>query len=381
MATQKSGPHDAAQRGCTSGGNMRVQTVAQKGVLFKSRKAVAALVSAFVLAGAALVPMTAGAAAGKTAKLTIGIAAITESAPVVVQAIDVDQQIAKMLGFKLVVLNANGNPTQMAEIMSALVNQNVSAIFDMAINPSNAPAAFAEAKAKHIPIIGQLGPLNDPTKLAAVSYGPSDAEMAKLLAQQIETDYPDGGSSLSLNASSQLPIVIRYQTLAQTLSGIVKVASLHETDLSNPVADTQTAVTDALQANPSINMVWALQDFEFATSVQTIQQEKLGDVGVFSFYLDPDDFGILRADAAAGNTMPEAVVDSPVYLCGWYAFDAVINKFILKKSHWITPVSIHPWPYTVVTPANVQATGDVYKYPSYQPFFVKRWKSEGVKVS
>ena len=171
----------------------------RKGAKFKSYRAIGALVSASVLAGAALVPMTASAGTpGKTAKITIGIAAITEGAPVVVQAIDVDKQIAKMLGFKLVVLNANGDPTQMAEIMSALVTQHVSAIFDMAINPSNAPAAFAEAKAKHIPIIGQLGPLNDPTKLAAVSYGPSDAEMAKLLSQQIETDYPDGGSALSL---------------------------------------------------------------------------------------------------------------------------------------------------------------------------------------
>jgi hypothetical protein len=43
-------------------------------------------------------------------------------------------------------------------------------------------------------------------------------------------------------------------------------------------------------------------------------------------------------------------------------------------------VNIHPFPYTLITPDNVQATGNVYKYQSYQPFFVKRWKSEGVKV-
>lgn len=362
------------------GGKMKLSERARSKVVRKSAKLVAALTAAVALTGGAMMP--AGASSGgKTANVTIGIAAITEGAPVVVQAIAVDKQIAKLLGFKLVVLNANGNPTQMAEIMSALVNQNVTAIFDIAINPSNAPAAFAAAKAKHIPIIGQLGPLNDPTHLAAVSYGPSDAKMASLLAQQVEADYPDGGTALSLNSSAQLPIIIRYQTMAKALAGVVQVAAIHETDLSNPVADTQAAVADGLHANSSINMVWALQDFEFATSVQTIQQQSLGNVGVFSFYLDPVDFGILRADKAAGDTMPEAVVDSPVYLSGWYGFDAVVNKYILKEKNWITPVSVHPWPYTVVTPQNVQATGDVYKYPSYQPFFVKRWESEGVKVS
>jgi ABC-type sugar transport system substrate-binding protein len=317
----------------------------------------------------------------KTAKVTVGLAAITEGAPVVVQAINVDRQIAKLLGFNLVVLNANGNPAQMSQIMSALVNQNVSAILDIAISPSLAPSAFAEAKQKGIPIIGQLGPLTDPTHLAAVSYGPSDAKMAQLLAQQIIKDYPKGGSALSLNASAQLPIVIRYNTLAASTKGKIKVAAVHETDLSNPVSDTQTAVADALHANTSIKMVWGLQDFEFATAVETIKSQSLGNVGVFSFYLDPQDFSILRTDKATGSKQPLAVVDSPVYLSGWYGFDAIVNKFVLHHKNWITPVSVHPWPYVVVTPANVQATGQVYQYASYQPSFVNRWKSEGVKVN
>jgi ABC-type sugar transport system substrate-binding protein len=343
---------------------------------------IASLASAAALTVAVCItaPVGASSATAKSAKITVGIAAITEGAPVVVQAIAVDQQIAKILGFKLVVLNANGNPAQMAQVMSALVEQNVSAILDIAISPSNAPAAFAAAKQKHIPIIGQLGPLSDPTHLSAVSYGPSDAKMAQLLSGQILKDYPTGGQALSLNASAQLPIVIRYQTMAKELAGVVTVASAHETDLSNPVADTQTAVADAIHANSAINMVWALQDFEFATSVQTIAAQNLGNVGVFSFYLDPEDFGILRSDASSGNKEQMAVVDSPVYLSGWYGFDAIVNKFVLHKKNWITPVSIHPWPYVVVTPANVRATGDVYNYPSYRPFFVKHWKSEGVKV-
>jgi ABC-type sugar transport system substrate-binding protein len=355
---------------------MHYREEARRGFKMRRLRSAATLVAIPALTGAVVLP-AASASAAKKATVTVGVAAITEQAPVVVQAIAVDQQIAKQLGFKLVVLNANGDPAQMAQVMSALVNQNVSAILDIAIGPSLAPAAFAAAKQKHIPIIGQLGPLNDPTHLSAVSYGPSDAKMAQLLAAQVMMDYPSGGKALSLNASAQLPIGIRYQTMVSATSGVINVASTHETDLSNAVADTQTAVADALHANPSINMVWGLQDFEFATAVQTIQSQRLGNVGVFSFYLDPQDFDILRA--AKSGSQPMAVVDSPVYLSGWYGFDAIVNKFVLHKKNWVTPVSVHPWPYVVVTPNSVQATGTVYKYPSYKPFFTKRWKSEGVK--
>jgi ABC-type sugar transport system substrate-binding protein len=355
--------------------NYGVKTrIGSKGRLTRTIAGAAAVLT--VMAGS-IVPAI-GSSAATTKQVTIGIAAITEASPNVLQQLAMDKVAAKLLGFKVVVLNANGDPTQMSEIMSSLVNQNVNGIIDIAINSANAPQAFAQAKAKGIPIIAQAAPLIGVQP--AATYAPSDAKMSSLLAKQILTDYPDGGQALSLNASSILAIVIRYQTIAKDTSGIVTVAATHETDLANAIADTQTAVTDALQANPKINMVWGLQDFEFSTSLQTIQADKLGNVGVFSYYLDPVDFGILRADKAAGNTQPEAVADSPVYDSGWYAFASFANKFLLHKKKWVVSESIHPFPYTLITPDNVQATGDVYNYPSYQPFFVKLWKSEGIKI-
>jgi ABC-type sugar transport system substrate-binding protein len=352
----------------------------RKGSTAKRLRVFSVLAATATMAVASFAVIPAGAAAkGKTAKVTVGIAAITEQSPNVLQQLAMDRKAAKLLGFKVVVLNANGDPAMMAQIMSALVNQNVSAIIDIAINPSQAPQAFASAKQKHIPIFAQAAPLIDPTHYAAATYAPSDAKMSALLGAQILKDYPTGGKALSLNASAILAIAIRYQSLAKATAGVVTVASTHETDLANAVSDTQTAVADALHADPTINMIWGLQDFEFSTAIQTIQSQNLGNIGVFSYYLDPVDFSILRADK--GDAEPMAVADSPVYDSGWYAFDAMVNKFVLHKKNWVTSESIHPFPYTLVTPGNVQATGDVYNYPSYQPFFTKRWKAEGVKVS
>jgi ABC-type sugar transport system substrate-binding protein len=348
------------------------------------------------LAGAAVVLVTAamaiagcgssgsnGATSGSSASsktVTVGVAAITEQSPNVLQQLAMVNHIAKLLGWKVDVLNANGDPTQMAQIMSALVNENVSAIIDIAIPPSAAPQAMAAAKSKGIPIFAQAAPLIDPSHDIAAQYAPSDAEMSQLLAAQITKDYPNGGQALNLVASGITAIVIRSQTIiADTKSANITVAATHETDLQNAVSDTQTAVADALHANSKINMVWGLQDFEFSTALTTIKTQNLGKVGVFSYYLDPVDFSLLRADK--GDAIPEAVADSPVYDSPWYAFDSMVNKFDLKKSDWIASESIHPFPYVLITPENVQATGTVYNYPSYQPFFTSLWKKEGVKVS
>lgn len=357
---------------------MNSEVKARTGLGVRAKRSVIGLAAASALMAASVIPTVTSSGAA-TKQVTIGIAAITEASPNVLQQLAMDKSIAKLLGFKVVVLNANGDPTQMSEIMSSLVNENVNGIIDIAINPANAPSAFAQAKAKGIPIIAEAAPLIG-TPAAAATYAPSDAHMSDLLAKQILTDYPDGGSALSLNASSILAIVIRYQELAKATSGVVTVAATHETDLANAISDTQTAVADGLQANPNINMIWGLQDFEFSTALQTIASDHLGNVGVFSYYLDPVDFGILRADKTANPQEPEAVVDSPVYDSGWYAFASFANKFLLHKKNWVVSESIHPFPYTLVTPQNVQATGDVYKYPSYQPFFVKLWTSEGIKI-
>jgi ABC-type sugar transport system substrate-binding protein len=363
----------------------------------KSRVAIAAVgvVGAILIAagcgssssggtGASAAGANAGSSAGSTSastqQVTIGVAAITEQSPNVLQQLAMINHIGQLLGWKVTVLNANGDPAQMAQIMSALVNENVNGIIDIAIPPSAAPQAMAAAKTKGIPIIAQAAPLIDPNHDIAAQYAPSDAHMSQLLAAQIKQDYPNGGQALNLEASGITAIVIRSQTLTADMAGTnISVAATHQTDLQNAVSDTQTAVADALHANPKINMVWGLQDFEFSTSLQTIKSQNLGNVGVFSYYLDPVDFGLLRADK--GDATPMAVADSPVYDSPWYAFDSFVNKFLLKKSDWVTNESIHPFPYTLVTPENVQATGTTYNYPSYQPFFTSLWQKEGVKVN
>ena len=318
---------------------------------------------------------------GSHKSLTIGVAAITLASPNVPLQIDTVKAAAKALGWNVVVLDANGDPSKEGADMSALVNKGVDAILDIAENPAQTMAGMNAAKAKGIPIIAIGAPLVDPTNYAAATYAPSDAQMSDLLAAQMLKDYPGtANKALSLDASAILALKIRRDELNAKTKGFVTVTQSHETDLANAVQDTVSAVTNTLRAHSDINMIWGLQDFEFSSSIQVLKSLNLLDkVGVYSYYMDPIDFDLLRAAKGTGEKL--AVVDSPIQYGPWYAMDALVNKFLLNKSDWVTDMSIKPLPYTLVTPDNVPASGTTMPYEDFQSFFFDRWKSEGAAVS
>ncbi len=329
-------------------------------------------------AGSSSSPVSSGAASGGTANnkaFTIGFVEITEAAPVVLQTVAEFKRGAAMLGWKVKVANANGDPSQMASGVSAMVNQGVDALITMAIPPSAAALGLQQAKAKGIPAIEIGAPVTDPSHLYGATYAPDDTKMASMVAAQMVKDLGGKGKLLELKASAQEAIVLRNQALQKAISGTgISVAASHETDLSNPIQDTVSAVSNSLRANTSITAVWAPQDFEFQPAVNTIVTQNLRGAGVYSIYLDPADFPLLRKHA-----VPMAIADSPLMDVSWYALDSLVNKLVLNKSDWAVDPSIHPLPYVVVTPQNVPAT-DSWPYADFAPFFQARWKADGITL-
>lgn len=315
---------------------------------------------------------------GGNGKRTIGIAAITLQSPAVGVQIATAERAAELLGWEVKVLNADGDPAKMAEIVSAFVTQGVDAILNVAIAPAQAQQGMQAAKEAGIPIIAIGAPLDDPQGLLAATYAPSDEGMSVVLAEQMIKDNDGKGEALSLNAAGLPAINIRHDTLvAKTKSTDIKVAVNHETDLSNAVQDTQTAVANSLRANRNINLIWALQDFEFVTSIQTIKSQGLQPAGIYGYYPPPEALQALR-DWKDGDA-PLAVADSPIEYVPWYAFDALINKWILEEDDWVTSMDIKPLPVVLMTPADAP-DGDEYPWEPFEPFFVERWKGEGVTV-
>lgn len=303
---------------------------------------------------------------------TVGLAAITLQSPAVGVQIETAQRAADLLGWELVVTNADGDPAKMAADISGLVNQGVDAILDVAIQPAQALEGMRAAQDAGIPVIGIGAPLTDPQGLVSAVYDPSDAGMSNLLAEQMIADNNGEGKVLSLNATGIPALEIRRDTLlADTADTDIVVVVDHETDLSNAVQDTQTAVANALRANPDINIIWALQDFEFAVSYQTMVTQDLTVAGIYGYYPPPEAFELMR-NWKEGDA-PMAAADSPIKYSPWYAFDALVNKFVLEESDWVTDMSIKPLPLELFTPANVPST-DYAEWEPFEPFFVDRWE-------
>ena len=316
---------------------------------------------------------------GANEEKLIGIAAITLQSPAVGVQIETAERAAELLGWKTVVTNANGDPAKMAADVTSLVNQDVDAILDIAISPAQAQEGFRAAKEKDIPIIAIGAPLDDPQGYFAATYAPSDEEMSNLLAEQMIEDNDGKGQALSLNASGLPALKIRFDTLvADTKDTDIEVAVEHETDLANAVQDTQTAVANSLRANPDINMIWATQDFEFTASHQTIKSQNLQPAGIYGYYPPPDALQLMR-DWKEGDA-PMAAADSPIQYDPWYAFDALVNKWILEEEDWVTDMSIKPLPTALITPADVPE-GDAYPWEPFEPFFVERWTAAGVELN
>jgi len=306
---------------------------------------------------------------------TIGFVEITEAAPVVLQTVAELKRGAALLGWNVKVVNANGDPSRMASGVSAMVNQGVDALITMAIPPSAAAVGLEAAKAKGIPAIEVGAPVIDPNHLYAATYAPDDKKMASMVAAQMVQDLGGKGQLLELKASAQQAIVLRNEALQSAIGGTdIKVAASHETDLANPVQDTVSTVSNSLRASTSINAVWAPQDFEFQPAVDTIVNQHLRNVGVYSIYLDPADFPLLR-----NHAVPMAIADSPLMDVSWYALDSLVNKLVLNKSDWVVDPSIHPLPYVVVTPKNVPST-DSWPYDDFAPFFKARWQAAGITL-
>lgn len=293
---------------------------------------------------------------------------------------------ATLLGWELNVLAADGTPAQMNAVIQNQVTAGVSAIINIGIQPGVTTAAMQAAKDANIPIVGVGTIFDDPQKLLAATYGPNDVELSTALANQMKKDYPNGAQALSLNSAAIPSVVQRKVTLEkETKDAKITVAKQHETDLANGIKDTENAVATNLRANPNINMVWALQDFELATAVSTITSQQLQPAGVYGYFPPPDAFTAMRAWQP--GQAPIVAVDSPTKYSPWYAYDSLVNKLCLNKSDWIVKQSEKPLPLKTfvagsTNDANKVPAGDSYDWGTDFPsYFTNKWKGEDVKLN
>jgi len=331
------------------------------------------------LVALAVVATGASGASQKTAKtppaITVGFLNILGSSPAANRNQVQFLRAAKALGWKVNIVDAQGDPAKMAAGIQAFVTQKVNAIVTIAVAPAAAAQALTAAKAANIPAITIAGPNPDPNHLYAAQIAPNDSALGALSAQNL-CDVLGKGAKIVAQEFPPLDALARRDTVAEAIfkhCGVTIVAT-HQVDFSNAVADATKSTLNMLQAHPEATGVWADQDFEFAPAVKVVNQlGRAGKVKVFGFLAGQETLDTLRKGSPAVS-----LADGEYNNCAWIAADQLLQFFGNKKP--IDPAAqynVDPIGVTLITSTNVPKVGNEYPWPDPANFFLPRWKAAG----
>jgi ribose transport system substrate-binding protein len=335
------------------------------------------------LAVAAVSVASAGAVTSKKQaappKLTIGFLQILGASGAAQRNETQFKRAAAALGWKVNVVDAQGDPAKMAAGIQSFVTQKVDAIVTIAVAPAAAQQALLAAKRAGIPAITIAGPNPDPQKVYAAQIHPNDSALGGILAQYMCDDLGRGAKVVA-QFFPPLDALARRDAVANAVfknCGISVVAT-HQVDFANAVQDATKSTLDMLRANPGATGVFADQDFEFRAAVNAVKQLGLTrKVRVYGFLAGAETLATLRAGAPA-----RALADAEYNPCAWLAADQIL-QFLGPKKKPIDPnVMYNVWNIgtTLLTTANVPKTGDEYPWKDPAPFFKARWKGLGFDV-
>jgi ABC-type sugar transport system substrate-binding protein len=336
---------------------------------------VAVVVAAMIAASVA--GASSQTATKSTPKITVGFLQILGASPAAQRNQSQFARAAKALGWKVNVVDAQGDPAKMASGIQSFVTQKVDAIVTIAVAPAAAQQALTAAKQAGIPAITIAGPNPDPNKLYAAQIAPNDSALGAISAQHL-CDTLGKGAKVVAQFFPPLDALARRDTVAKAIfahCGVTVVAS-HQVDFANAVADSTKSTLDMLRAHPDATGVWADQDFEFSAAVNAVNQLGKGKkVKVFGFLAGAETLGTLRKGLPA-----VALADADYNPCAWLAADQLLQYFGSKKP--IDPnaqYNIYPIQTLLITNTNVPK-GSEYPYRDPAAFFVPRWKKLGYTV-
>ena len=338
------------------------------------------LASALTVALAIAIAATAsaiGASSAAPPKITVGFLNILGASPAANFNQLQFQRAAKVLGWKVNIIDAQGDPAKMASGIQSFVTQKVNAIVTIAVAPAAAQQALTAAKKAGIPAITIAGPNPDPNHLYAAQIAPNDSQLGAITGQYMCDTLPKGAHVVA-QFFDPLEALVRRDTVAKAIFAQcgIKVVATHQVDFSNAAGDSLKSSVDMLRAHPEVTGYYADQDFEFPAALNAIRQLGRKNVKVFGFLSDPQNLAALRKGGSAAS-----IADADYTPCGWLAADQLL-QFLGPKHTAIDPQAeydIYPIDEVLITPKNVKP-GDKYPFPDPKGFFINRWKGLGFNV-
>jgi ABC-type sugar transport system substrate-binding protein len=297
---------------------------------------------------------------------------------------DTTTYAAHQLGWKTIVCDGKGTPSQFVACGQSLLAQHVNGIIAIAEEPGQLTSVIAKAKSAGVPVT-QCGGGAEPLGGFNGNYGPDEQKAGQLLSTYVlgQLDKQPGNPSVVIHnfpAEWGADRTLQF-TNALKKQSKVKVAADITTDASNIVPFTRNAVSDEITQDPTAGAYW----FTFDTTGQvggTVLAAKYKGKSfpnaplVVTFHGDPATLTLMRQGVIS------AVSDTNYDAGCWEAVDQTA-EFIARHRAESTanqptyPVIGDPFTYEIITKANVPPAGQYlhtkWDVPSY---FISKWQNE-----
>jgi ribose transport system substrate-binding protein len=281
------------------------------------------------------------------------------------------QQGAAKLGWQTEVIDGKGDPAAWSQGMTTLINEHVDGIITLAIDPAPILPQLQAAKAAGIPVIAAgITVAGNGSTLYAARYAPPDGKFGQVLADYLKTKFPAGTEYVvqDLSAVSGAHALITTANPLMQAAGF-KLAKTQDLNPANLVPETSSTAVNLAQAAPNAKIELTCCDFAPAISVPALKQAGKTNILIAARYDNPSTLALIRQGA-------------PVVVAAANSDMSILTAIDQIVAHKAKGAAINPtadagkYQFSIVTKANVPASGLVYDPAKDIAPFAKTWESE-----
>lgn len=302
---------------------------------------------------------------------TIGLVEPTASLEFFTRLNTALESAASRLGWNVKVANVNGNLGNVPGAIQNLVQAGADAVVLEAIDPALAGAGAGYAKARNVPILGDLTgvPASRSGGVLLASFEQPLAHEMKGLANVVASEVGSGSQVALITDKDEKVGSIPGAALQAALKGRLDVVATHQANLANAVPDAYSTVQQWLVQYPNLKGLWCVYDALCLGAVQAIQGANRPDVHVYGIDGNSSTMKLIR------EGFPWVSLAAPVEYAAWLTLDT-INAYWGKRPYKTDNI-IHD---QLTDKSNVPASGVVTGTTLYGDFtaaFSKRWEVNG----
>lgn len=304
------------------------------------------------------------------------------------------QDAAKVLNWKVIQCDGQGDPTAMKQCMNTLIADHVAAIINDGIPQALIAPELGQARNKGILNIYTGGSLTagntaigPQTNRYDAGYVPPDGAMAAALAKYVTGRLAGLGSADQQMIDQTFPVAewgnLRNDALKSALAGTnVKIVAAPQADSANLIQGTASQIGALLNQYPNVKVVWTTFDGSVVGAAQAVTTKYPGKSFpkapmVVTFYTSKEVNQLIARGAVTAS------VTSPTPGTDWIAADQLAEYFARH-----TPLSPDVRPNygkgldflapTIVTKSNLPPAGQDSPAPKvdYASFFTQKWQDE-----